>query len=236
MSDFGAQRALWLSVNEPTQPLTINYSFVETSQSLPHGFWTPQNNRYGVASDSLIEEVKSLIDTAGDVQAQIKQLILLAKERFDYGHADTRFNDGAVAVPNVCGTTKGSCVDINTYLLACANALGIPCQYIAGYWFHPEKTKTLDMHCWLLFRDGDKVIPWDLAHHLKWGVAELAPVLNPAGGRRVAMSFGRGLSFETEYGNQNISHFSEPVWVLPNGQTERPELIIHIEETEEVAL
>ena len=143
---------------------------------------------------------------------------------FGYGHQDVRFNDGLDSVPAICGTTKGSCVDINTFLLAAARSLDIRGQYIAGYWFHPDKVETLDMHCWLVFEPDGALIFWDLAHHLKWGVDKLSPGLNPAGGRRVAMSCGRGLRFKTENGEVEISHFSEPVWVVPGGTAVEPKI------------
>jgi hypothetical protein len=232
-ADFGQQKAHWLKPEQLDLPVSIEYIFTPVTHSVADEFWSRQSNRFTTASAALIDEISELIDTQLDIQDQITQLILLAKDRFSYGHADARFNDGSPTVPSVCGTTKGSCVDINTYLLACANALNIPCQYVAGYWFHPDKMHTLDMHCWLQFRAGEQVIPWDLAHHLKWGVSEIAPGLNPAGGRRVAMSYGRGLNFDSEYGELCISHFSEPVWIMPDGCTERPEMIIHIQESEE---
>jgi hypothetical protein len=133
-------------------------------------------------------------------------------------------------VPLICGTARGSCVDINTWLMAAARSLDIPVQYVAGYWFHPERNATRDMHCWLQFQVDGEVLCWDLAHHLKWGVEGLAPGLNPAGGRRVPMSCGRGLGFVTPHGEVEVSHFSEPLWVLPGAQTHKPELRIHIQE------
>jgi hypothetical protein len=48
------------------------------------------------------------------------------------------------------------------------------------------------------------------------------------------MSYGRGLKFNSAFGSLTISHFSEPVWVLPDGSTTRPEMVIHIHESEEV--
>jgi hypothetical protein len=65
---------------------------------------------------------------------------------------------------------------------------------------------------------------------MKWGVKELSAGLNPAGGRRVAMTFGRGLTISSFAGPVTISHFSEPVWVLPNGTTENSKLVISIQE------
>lgn len=88
------------------------------------------------------------------------------------------------------------------------------------------------MHCWLLFKvateTGEKIIPWDLAHHLKWGVSEFKSCLNPAGGRRISMSFGRGLNFKTPKGNIEVSHFSEPLWLFPDGRSEKSRLVVDV--------
>ncbi len=231
-SDFGEQKALELVVADSSKPTTVEYHFAPSTKVLVDSFWARQQNRYSQASDALIADVRDVVDTKCSQEEQIHQLIQLAHSHFNYGHADTRFNDNTDFVPSVCGTTKGSCVDMNTYILAGANVLNLQAQYIAGYWFHPDKTQTLDMHCWLLFNENDSgnVIPWDLAHHLKWGVEQIAPGLNPAGGRRVPMSFGRGLSFESEFGKVTISHFSEPVWLLPNGDPVQADIVAFIDD------
>ncbi len=228
-----------------TDPV-IRYTFSESAQKAPaDGFWNIQENRYTTASADLVELVRSLFKERPNpsqshpptsshkkpTHAKIRALIEHAAEIFSYGHEDQRFNDAMDEVPSLCGTTKGSCVDINTYLIAAARSLNIPVQYIAGYWFHPEKTETADMHCWLAFLADGEPLFWDLAHHLKWGVNPLNPGLNPAGGRRVPMSYGRGLAFKTPHGSVQISHFSEPVWVLPEGQLEEAKVLIGLEES-----
>jgi hypothetical protein len=229
-SDFGEQTAWECTVENPAASTSVVYQFTPSDRPLTDTVWQGQANRYTQASADLLTDIHASIDQTLPVRQQIRQLIEKAQSHFDYGHGDGRFYDGNETVPSLCGTTRGSCVDINTYLLAAAHALDIPVQYLAGYWFHPDKTQTLDMHCWMIFKADDEVIPWDLAHHMKWGVDELAEGLNPAGGRRVAMSFGRGLSFKTQYGPVTISHFSEPVWILPDRTTETSKLTISIEE------
>lgn len=229
-ADFLDQPALELWPERSDQPVELRYGFSPSSSCLPATVWQPQSNRYTEASDRLITDVGASVDTALPVADQIRQLITKAEGLFSYGHNDGRFYDGEQTIPMVCGTTRGSCVDINTWLLAAARSLNIPVQYVAGYWFHPQKTVTHDMHCWLLFRIGDEVLHWDLAHHMKWGVQGREPGRNPAGGRRVAMSLGRGLRFAASHGDVTISHFSEPVWLLPDGSTEKSQLTATIEE------
>lgn len=214
--------------------LTIRYAFVERDGPAPPSVWQVQDNRLTRADEGLVALARDIAGLAATEKAALHALMDYAGGLFGYGHPEERFNDGLDSVPAVCGTTRGSCVDINTFLLAAARSLGMRGQYIAGYWFHPDRTETLDMHCWLAFEADGDLLFWDLAHHLKWGVTPLAPGLNPAGGRRVAMSCGRGLIFETANGAVEISHFSEPVWVLPGGRTVEPKIRAAI--TEDVAV
>lgn len=230
VADYLEQPALELWPAHPGAPVTIRYGFEPSTRPLPSTIWNLPRNRYTQASTELLAEIRESVDTAGPVREQIRRLIDKAEGLFSYGHGDGRFYDGEDAVPMVCGTTRGSCVDINTWLLAAARALDIPAQYVAGYWFHPDRTFTHDMHCWLLFRDGEDVLHWDLAHHMKWGVQGRGPGRNPAGGRRVAMSVGRGLCFVTSHGQVTVSHFSEPVWLHPDGTTARSELVVNLEQ------
>jgi len=161
----------------------LSYSFKNSQLNKPDWFWHLENNRYSTASKDLKAQIEPFKNSSVPQQETIKQLIQLAASLFDYEHPDQRFNDGHNTVPTLCGTTKGSCVDINTFSIASANYLNIKVQYIAGYWIHPDKTQTHDMHCWLAFNVQGETIYWDLAHHLKWGVKALTSGLNPAGGQ-----------------------------------------------------
>ena len=225
-SHNSSQRA-YLAKPLDQQPL-IRYRFVETDSSHPDWFWELQENRYTTASVELAKLAEELTGNCKSQTDSIETLMQHAAGIFGYGHQDQRFNDDHDEVPAICGTAKGSCVDINTYLIAAAKHLAIPVQYMAGYWFHPDKTETLDMHCWLTFQADGKTLHWDLAHHLKWGVDGLAPGLNPAGGRRVPMSCGRGLIFDTPHGEVEISHFSEPVWITNGANQVKPKPVIKI--------
>jgi len=217
------QKAYLGEPNNGTAPV-ITYTFETGETDVPASIWDVQNNHLTLPDEELADLAQDLAKDARSEAETISLLMDYAAGVFGYDHPDQHFYEGLEKVPAVCGTTKGSCVDINTFLLAAARSLNIRGQYIAGYWFHPDKVETLDMHCWLAFEPDGKLTFWDLTHHLKWGVEKLGPGLNPAGGRRVAMSCGRGLQFETPYGQVEISHFSEPVWILPSGETVEPEL------------
>ncbi|MEM9046029.1 MAG: transglutaminase-like domain-containing protein [Pseudomonadota bacterium] len=212
---------------------SIRYSFeVSPGEGADDQIWLCPKNRLTTAHPDLSALAEELCPTEGATSERLSGLVNRAAEIFDYDHPEQRFNDGHDNVPTLCGTTKGSCVEINTFVLAGALSQGITGQYFMGYWFGPERNTTPDAHCWLGFEEDGAPLFWDIAHHLKWGVSPLAPGLNPAGGRRIAFSAGRGLEFETENGPVTISHFSEPVWVLPDGSSQAPEIRISLEERE----
>jgi hypothetical protein len=223
------QRA-YLVKPSPGRIPQINFVFEKANGRPPEWFWKLQSNRFTEASGELVAQATDLASGCRSEADCVRSLVDHAAGIFGYEHPDERFYEGHERVPVLCGTAKGSCVDINTYLIASSRCLGIKVQYVAGYWFHPDKNETPDMHCWLAFHCDRETLFWDLAHHLKWGVEELAPGLNPAGGRRVPMSCGRGLRFHTPNGEIEISHFSEPLWVLPDGSTHKPPMRIRIEE------
>ncbi|MEL6746945.1 MAG: transglutaminase domain-containing protein [Pseudomonadota bacterium] len=229
------QQAMLLTPETRTEaqsrsPIGLHYRF-EVGDTAPSAWiWQRQENALTQASSALAEFAQVLIKPHADATTEQKLRVLVdaAHEMFDYGHVDAPFNAGTASVPVPGAGAKGSCVDINTFLLAAAQAVGIRGQYIAGYWFHPTRTFTHDMHCWLAFDVDGGVQFWDVAHHLKWGVADLAPGLNPAGGRRVPMSAGRGIEFTIEGARHAISHLSEPVWICPDASHVHPELTVHV--------
>lgn len=210
-------------------PPQIEYRFEPGVWQPSSWIWQQQDNRHTRAADDLVELARTIVGPADDRRTAIQRLIEHAAEIFGYGHRDNYLYEEKEEISTFCGVAKGSCVDINTYVMAAARSLDIPVQYLAGYWIHPQKNKTHDMHCWLVFQVDGEPLFWDLAHHLKWGVEKLAPGLNPAGGRRVPMSCGRGLCFPTPHGEVEISHFAEPVWILPDARKVKPQLQIEIQ-------
>lgn len=218
--------------------LRIAYDFAIADAPAPPWVWDVDDNRHTTAAPELAADAKRIVEGAPDERAAIRRLIDHAAEFFHYGHRDEALAAGCETVPTVCGLTRGSCVDINTFLLAAARSVEIRGQYVAGYWFHPDRRTTADMHCWLAFEprlaSGERrLVFWDLAHALKWAESLGATIeegLNPAGGRRLAMSCGRGLRFETPRGAAEISHFSEPTRLAEGGATSRPDFTITLEE------
>lgn len=216
---------------DTNNPPDLIYTFDVATDASPDWVWNVDDNKFTRPSADLSALAKEITCEAMTDKARIQALADYAGQTFGYGHTDDRFYGDKEDIPAVCGTTKGSCVDINTFLLAASRALNIKAQYVAGYWFHPEKSQTLDMHCWMAFQADGETIFWDVAHHLKWGVeGPLRPGLNPAKGRRVPMSVGRGLCFETPHGEVTLNHFAEPQWVLPNGNLLYLDLVAKMED------
>lgn len=228
---LNSEQHAYLLKPRSTRPPGIQFLIEKSENRPPDWFWQQPSARYTRASEDLIELTREMMACCEDQGDSVRRLMEHAAKLFGYGHRDRPLYDQGGTISCLCGVTQGSCVDINTYLMAAACSLDIPVQYMAGYWFHPDKNATSDMHCWLVFEINDQPVFWDLAHHLKWGANGLAPGLNPAGGRRVTMSCGRGLLFETPNGVAEISHFSEPVWILPGSRVQSTQLRISIKES-----
>ncbi|MEM9144616.1 MAG: transglutaminase-like domain-containing protein [Pseudomonadota bacterium] len=208
----------------------LSWRVERSEDAAPDWVWQIADNSHTLADAGLQAQAAELCCGAPNERAALRAILETARGMFAYDHPEERFTAGHDTVPALCGTTKGSCVDINTFVLAAARTQGLTGQYIAGYWFGPGRTTTPDMHCWLAFHVDGQLEFWDVAHHLKWGVEGFGPGLNPAGGRRIGMSCGRGLTFDTPLGAIAISHFSEPFWVLPGGETRPAPIRIDLEE------
>lgn len=186
--------------------------------------------RYQVSQD--VEVIVAAL-TAGATQMAeaLERIVAATAAKFRYDHPDHRFNEGADAVPALsCGLTPGSCVDINTYLVASCNAVDIPAAYFAGYFFPRERHGvTNDMHCWVVTWAGGVQQEWDIAHHIKAGRNRIVPGYNPKPGHRYAMSFGRGHRYVVNDLIVTFSHFSEPEWLMPDGRTKRASLTARLE-------
>ncbi len=209
-------------------PTVITYHIAERDGHVPPSVWRVQQNHLTVADESLVALTHEITAHADSVNAKLHALMEYAAGVVSYELIGEQFYEGHSSVPALCGTTKGSCIEINVFLLAAALSIGIRGQYIAGYWFHPDQVETNDMHCWLAFDAEGELIFWDLAHHLRWGVEKLAPGLNPAGGQRIAMSCGCGIQFITGNGQVEVDHFSRPVWVLPGTRMVEPKIRVRI--------
>lgn len=161
---------------------------------LPAAAFRPRNTPHTRAADDLAAASRDIALSAGGGRAGIEALVAEAESRFAYAHPQDRFTDGTDAVPYLsCGLTPGSCVDINTYLVASLRAAGFEAAYFYGYFFPQERGGlTDDGHCWVTTRLEGEVLHWDIAHHLKAGLGPTRAGLNPRPGARVAVTHSLG--------------------------------------------
>lgn len=219
----------------PGEGLEIRYSYRVGGPGYPDAAFTPRLNRFTRAALALVEDAIRMREAAPDGHAAIEALVNAAAEKFRYAHPEVRFNDGCEEIPYLsCGMTEGSCVDINTYLIASLRAAGFEAGYITGYFFPEEKNGCCDdMHCWVVTRHDGVVLEWDIAHHLKMEARTICCGLNPKPGDRVAVAHSMGLGFP-ELGISGAKLLAEPVWVSDGG-LEEAEIAIRREISPEAA-
>ena len=130
---------------------------------------------------------------------------------------------GRTACPSSpAGGLKGSCVDINTYLVAGLRAAGYEAAYLYGYFFPAERGGiTNDMHCWVVTRHAGRVLEWDIAHHMKAGHSPVRPTLDPKPGRRVALGHSMGHRYRIGGEWIDVKLLAEPMWVRGGGRDAR---------------
>lgn len=211
------------------RPVTLTYGYRDIGSCYPDPIFRYRESRYTRAADALVRDARRIAESGGGGHAVIAAIVNDVAERFVYGHPEIRFNDGMDEVPyGSCGLAEGSCVDINTYLIASLRSAGYEAGYVTGYFFPAEKkTWCDDMHCWVVTRHAGVVAEWDIAHHLKMGVRHIRPGLNPKPGRRVAVCYSMGLNFPA-LGIRELKLLAEPVWVDADGRADNAELDIRL--------
>ncbi len=210
--------------------VALAYDFADGGPGYPEAIFRPHASRYSRPADALVTDALRIAASARDGHAGIEAIVADTASKFDYGHPEVRFYEGRDAVPHLaCGLTEGSCVDINTYLVAALRAAGFEAGYVTGYFFPEEKQGTcLDMHCWVVTRHDGVVQEWDIAHHLKMGTRTICCGLNPKPGSRVALAHSMGLDFPA-VGVRETKLIGEPMWVTAEGRLEYAELQIRME-------
>jgi hypothetical protein len=191
----------------------VFYEFAPGHAKYPEAMFVPTDSRYTRAADGLVEDAKTVAADAGGGRNGLFAVVQDVAQRFTYGHVDETYYADEPHVPQLCDMTVGSCVDINLYLIAALRAAGYEAGYMTGYFFPEEKGgTTTDMHCWVVSRFEGETLEWDIAHHMKLGVSEIAPGLNPKPGRRVPMAHSMGLQFP-EFALHDLKLIGEPVSV-----------------------
>ncbi|AXS42075.1 transglutaminase-like domain-containing protein [Breoghania sp. L-A4] len=208
------QMAALVTPSDPALPMTLRYEYAAGGSGYPEALFVPIGSRHTRPADALVTDALRIADAAADGHAAIATIVADVARKFIYGHPETRFYEGRDAIPHLaCGLTEGSCVDINTYLIACLRAAGFDAGYVTGYFFPREKNGCCDdMHCWVMSRHNGVVLEWDIAHHLKMGAQDICCGLNPKPGSRVALAHSMGLDFP-ELGLRELKLLAEPVWI-----------------------
>lgn len=204
----------------------------ENVQDYPESAFKPHQNRFTIAASELASSSREIALQAGGGRSGIEAIIAEVEEHFTYAHPEHRFNDNTEEVPYLsCGTTPGSCVDINTYLIASLRSAGYEAAYIYGYFFPEERNGiTDDGHCWVVTRHNGEVLEWDIAHHIKANLGPTKPSLNPRPGKRVAMSHSMGHLYNGIENNALIKILGEPLGVSSNKKTYSLKLTAKLEE------
>ena len=207
--------------------MTLRYTYLNRGSVYPEMLFQRRPNRFTRAADALMRDARRIADDAQDGHGAIAAIVNDVAGKFTYGHPETKFNDGADDIPFLaCGLTEGSCVDINTYLIAALRSAGFEAGYVTGYFFPEERNGCCkDMHCWVVTRHAGVVLEWDIAHHLKLQETEICCGLNPKPGARVAVAHSMGLDFPT-LGIREMKLLAEPVWGDEDGHVERADLTI----------
>ncbi|MCR9221012.1 MAG: transglutaminase family protein [Alphaproteobacteria bacterium] len=202
-------------------PLALHYT-VEApppSAGYPEAAFAARETPYTTAATALADASRRIAEDAGGGGAGLAALVAEAESRFAYAHPEHAFNEGAEAIPHLsCGTTPGSCVDINTYLIASLRAAGYEAAYVFGYFFPEERAGvTDDMHCWVVTRCAGEVLAWDVAHHMKAGLGRARPALNPRPGERVALGHSMGHRYRLSAAPPLLKLLAEPLTLGPDG-------------------
>ena len=206
------------------ETVSFNYAMEMggSSARYPEAAFLPRDTLHTRAATDLAAASRDIAARAGGGADAIAALVAEAEARFAYAHPEVRFTEGKDAVPHLaCGLTEGSCVDINTYLVASLRAAGFEATYLYGYFFPQERGgMTDDGHCWVATRHAGEVLEWDIAHHLKAGLGATRPSLNPRPGSRVAVTHSMGHRYATSMGAVSLKLLGEPMRLTPGGAPE----------------
>lgn len=216
--------ALLLEAESETVRLIHQVSSAPQGAGYPEEVFSDRRNRYTEASQELAIASLGISEAAGGGMEGIRALVAEAENRFSYDHPEVRFNDGSDKVPHLsCGLTPGSCIDINTYLVASLRAASFEAGYVYGYFFREGSGgRTSGMHCWVVTQHEGEILAWDVAHHLKAGLGPTQPGLNPAPGYRVALGHSQGHRYATSDGDIiDLKLLAQPLLLSATGSWDK---------------
>lgn len=213
-----AEVAIDYELHEPTDE--------EHTPRYPLEAFLPFPCMFTEAAAELADASIKIAREAGGGRKAVQALIDEASARFTYDHPQERFNDGHDEVPYLgCSVATGSCVDINTYLVASLRAAGLEAAYVYGYFFPEERNGfTVGMHCWVATRVEGVLEEWDIAHHKKMGTDTIGEGLNPKPGCRVVMGHSMSHQYQTPFGPVATKLLASPLWVNHDGLAEKTKI------------
>jgi transglutaminase-like putative cysteine protease len=212
------QKALWMESDEALKG-AWEFAIGPGKMDRAGEAFTPRLNRYTELPEGMKETLEPLRRSALDNDRKAQELAARIFGGMAYRNysSDASGKDFTPAV--VCGIADGNCLDMNTMLLAMLYHFHIPAAYNIG-WFFPDgqPPQVNGWHCWISTW-GDHYLEWDISHRLIKDMEEAAPGFNAFPGKRIAMSWGRGLCFRLGPLSMVLSHFGTPKWVTKSGTT-----------------
>lgn len=206
------QRTILADVGDanPRSPIEVDIELRNAAPVEAHFVPRPGSTEPGPDAVEIYESL-GLAEDASE-EAKLLAIIEWVAQKYNYKHGHM---EGPLLT---CDILTGNCLDINAATIKLMRVAGIRNAYYIGYYF-PEGSSRGAWHCWLATLTSRGYECWDIAHHLKRGIREIAPGLDPAGGMRLAMSTGRDLVIELPVGSVLVSHLTLPRWVLRDGRT-----------------
>ncbi len=219
----GSQSALYAVVDDRRE-WTINLTLRNEGRPVPLAHFRDSGGGAGELGEDVLELYDSLNLEGASLADKASVIAQCLARRFQYQHGGV----GGELPSLSCDALSGNCLDINTAFMRLLEVAGVPCAYYIGYFFpaqdeqqaHSRELVTHDWHCWVSTLDEqNNEWCWDIAHHIKRGLAPVQPALNPVPGRRFAVSAGRNLTFDLPEGRVCVSHLGFPRWIRTDGST-----------------
>lgn len=191
--------------------LKLTYRFRPDPSDYPDSVFAPRDTRFNKAAAALATNAAEVAENGG-VAAVVAYLV----EIFDYGSQSLQFSNEQDVMPQLYDRETGICVDMNAYFVAALRSAGIEAGEVFGYHFASGRSHEAGTsHGWVVTREGGKIQHWDIAHHLMANRRDIAPVLNPMGGVRVAVSHSTGWQLDDQ--TKPLNHIAAPLWKRADG-------------------
>ena len=114
-----------LAIRPTADRVVLRYSVAAGGAPYPDAVYGLRDTRFTRASDDLIGEAVAIAPGRPPLE-RARMIACEVAQKFTYDHPETPFYDGFDVIPFLgCGATPGSCIDINTYLIASFRAAGI---------------------------------------------------------------------------------------------------------------